>query len=124
MEWTAILNPSSEPGINGVALTELPETTLDEDETIPGNELDTLAVTNQTLADSGLDGDQRPDIEGVALQQPGQQPEDFEDNSTTNLDPLAVNDDPWSESNLNPSSEPGINGVALTELPETTLDED
>ena len=76
------------------------------------------------MADSGLDGDQRPDIEGVALQQPGQQPEDFEDNSTTNLDPLAVNDDPWSDSDLNPSSKPGINGVALTELSETTLDKD
>ena len=43
------LNPSSEPGINGVALTELPETTLDKDETIPGNELDPLAVTEPDL---------------------------------------------------------------------------
>ena len=96
----------------------LVDTDFTEDE-VPTTELDPLAVSDDPWEDSSLDSSERPEINGVALQElPDWQDSDSEELPTTELDPLAVSDDGWNESNLEQDNRPAINGVALTGVPE------
>ena len=104
------LGNSDRPDIEGVALTSLPETTVNDQEN-SGSEAMIENVDNYT------DRQDQPN-ESLAADIPGPTGEEYE--KTNELEPLAVNADNWDESNLSNSERPDIEGVALTSLPETT----